>query len=69
MSQSRYVFLEDVTIKKVTDKAILIDWNEEDVWIPLSQIASDDRDGLNEGTGYSFGITTWIAEQKGIEVE
>lgn len=48
--------------KRETDNAVLIDVDDEDVWIPLSQVESMHFDG--RGDGYIV-ITNWIAQQKG----
>lgn len=69
MGAGRFVYLEDVTCKRLTDKAALVVWEGEEYWLPLSQI-EDEGAALRIGeSGYCLGITPWIAEQKGIEVE
>lgn len=65
MSQSGYVHLEDCTVKRVTDRAALIEFEDGEEWFPLSQIA--DGDELTEGGPVTVSITEWIAAQKGIE--
>ena len=66
MGQSNYVHLEDCTILKKTDKAVLIRYDGEQHWLPLSQVA--DADDLHEQTsGITVSITEWIAEQKNID--
>jgi hypothetical protein len=68
MSASNYVHLDDVTIKRETDKALLIVWEGEEFWIPLSQIA--DAGDYHQGDEHcNLSITEWIAKQKGIEVD
>lgn len=65
MSASNYVHLEDVTIVKATDKAFLIEYDDERHWIPLSQVANpDDYEQGDEDV--SISVTEWIADQKGI---
>lgn len=68
MSQSGYVHLEECDITAETDKAFLIAYDGEELWIPKSQIAnpSDYREGMS---GATISITAWIAREKGIEVE
>lgn len=69
MSQSRWVHLEDCTVRGETDKALLIAYNGEEYWVPRSQIA-DEGENLNKGDkGVTISITEWIAQQKGIEVD
>lgn len=59
--------LDDVRCKKMTPKALLCVIEDEEVWIPQSQIDDDSEvydDGENsEGT---LIISEWIAEQKGL---
>lgn len=64
MSASGYVHLEDCWVKRVTEKAALIAWEDEEEWIPLSQIA--DGEDLEEGGPMTVSITEWIAKEKGI---
>jgi hypothetical protein len=64
MSASGYVHLEDCTVKKLTEKAALIEYGDEQHWIPLSQIA--DADELQEGDERTVSITQWLADQKGL---
>lgn len=73
MTQSRYVYLENSNVLKKTDKAILvsfsIDDEEQEEWFPLSQV-EDNGDHLEDGDeDVTVGITHWIANQKGIEVD
>lgn len=59
----------DVTLKKMTDKAYLVelknlDNKTEQMWIPKSQVKSTDC--LAEGDEGTMEITEWIAKQKGL---
>lgn len=68
MSASRYVHLDVLLVKKATDKALLlvIDGVDDEVWIPLSQIA--DPDEYDEGdANVTISVTEWIAKQKNLE--
>lgn len=65
MSASRWVHLDCVTVKKVTDKAMLLEFDGEEHWIPQSQI-SDPEDYEEGDEGCSISISEWIAEQRGI---
>lgn len=49
--------------KRETDNAVLICVDDEEVWIPLSQVDSMHFDG--RGSGYIV-ISDWIAAQKGL---
>lgn len=68
MSASKYVYLEDCDVIKVTDKAALVVYDDEQIWLPLSQM-SDPEDLVQGETGVTIGITEWIANEKGIEVD
>lgn len=63
MSASNWVHLEDCTVRRVTDKAMLIDWDGGYWWIPLSQV-SEAGD-----TMVTISVTEWIANEKGIEAD
>lgn len=52
--------LRNADIKRETAKAILVEVNGEDVWIPLSQVTDRDDDA---GT---ITMTAWIAKEKGL---
>lgn len=58
------VTLENVTLGKETEKAILATVNGEDHWIPLSQISKIER-SPNKGED-KLVVSLWIAEQKGL---
>lgn len=59
------VSIEDVVCKHATDKAILVEIDGEDFWIPQSQITDDSEvwKGGDEGT---LVITEWIATQESL---
>lgn len=60
------VTLEDVTFMCETDAAILIEYGEEEYWLPFSQIKKITRNAEpNHNTGEII-ISDWIAEKKGI---
>lgn len=66
MSQSGYVYLEDCTIKSISDAAIEVVYEGEKIWFPKSQMQDFDR--LEKGDeNVTVCITTWIAAKKGIE--
>ena len=49
-----------------TDMAILInDGDPENVWVPKSQI-TDMPEELEEGKNYTFTMSEWIANEKGL---
>lgn len=61
------VEFENVTCSKETDKALLVEIEGEEYWIPKSHIADEsevkDEDEHNEGT---LVISAWIAREKGL---
>jgi len=59
------VRIDDVTCKRSTAKAILVEIDGDEYWIPQSQI-DDDSEVWQEGDEGVLVITEWIAEQKGI---
>jgi hypothetical protein len=66
MGQSNWVWLEGCRVKKITAAAILIEYDDEEHWIPISQIDQPDR--LEQGDeDITIGVTEWIAKQKGIQ--
>lgn len=53
-------------VKKETARAVLIEIDGAEHWIPFSQIAEGAED-LNEGEeGVSFSIPRWLAEERGL---
>jgi len=68
MGLSNYVHLDDCRIVRVTDKAVLIEYEHVQHWIPVSQLA--DQEGHTHEAGdenVTVSITEWIANEKGIE--
>jgi hypothetical protein len=63
MSRPREEFVSiNADVVCFTDKAILVDFQGEEVWLPLSQIETFDANSSpNRVT-----MTAWIAKQKGI---
>lgn len=67
MPQSNFVHLEGCDVLKMTGNAMLIRYEDEKLWLPLSQVS--DPDVLEEGDrDVTVSITEWIARQKGIEI-
>lgn len=63
--RSDIVEIEDVTVKKATDKALLVDTEMGEVWIPKSQLC-EDSDELTEGAPGTLMIPQWLADEKGL---
>lgn len=56
-----------VWVKKATEKALLVEVDGEEVWLPRSQIVEDESEALEEGDTGTLAITQWIAREKGLE--
>jgi hypothetical protein len=59
------VWIDGVTAKKETDKALLVEIDGDEHWIPKSQI-DDDSEVYQEGDEGELVVSLWIAEQKGL---
>ena len=59
------VRLEDVFVLAETTKALLVDIDGEEHWIPTSQI-DDDSEVYKKGQEGQLVISDWIAGEKGI---
>lgn len=61
------VRIDDVTCTKVTEKAMLVVIEEDEIWIPKSQVDDDSEvyDAGEHSTG-TLVISQWIAGQNGI---
>jgi hypothetical protein len=59
------VSFENVSVLVETPKALLVDIEGEEVWIPLSQI-DDDSEVYKANTCGRLVITEWIAKAKGL---
>ncbi len=63
MSASRWVHIDVDEIRRETEKAFLIVIEDEEYWLPKSQIA--DADNYNQGdTDCTMSITEFIAGEK-----
>ena len=61
--QREQVRINVESVGRETDKAILVVIDDEDVWIPLSQVHSIHRDGAQP----YLMVTPWILKAKGLE--
>jgi hypothetical protein len=59
------VRIEGVVCIKATSKAILVVIDDEQHWIPQSQVHAD-SEVYNHGDEGTLVITEWIAKQKGL---
>jgi hypothetical protein len=60
--------LEDMKVKRMTEKALLVEVRNEagkpvEHWLPRSQVKETDCLGVND-EGYAI-LTEWIAKEKG----
>lgn len=63
---SQLTWFEDVEVLHETEQAILCVVDEEEVWIPKSQI-HDDSEVHKAGTSGRLIIPEWLAAKKGLE--
>ena len=67
MNKSNFVWLEDYTVMMKSEKAVQVSYDGAAYWLLLSQLA--DQIDYKTGGTYTIGITEWLANEKGIEVE
>lgn len=61
------VVLDNVTAKKATAKALLVELEGgRTIWVPQSQI-TDDSEVYAEGDTGTLVVTAWFAEREGLE--
>ncbi len=65
---SRYVEIEVEEIVVETDDAVLVLFNDEEIWLPKSQI-EDCTVISKKAKNVVLGITRWIAKEKDIEID
>ena len=53
------------TVKAVTDEAVLLNEDDNDVWLPLSQIGTEKQDFM-VGDDILVFVPFWLAEEKGL---
>lgn len=57
--------VEDCYVKHETEKALLVQLPDlDEVWVPKSQIVSDETELFKVGDRGTLTVTLWIAEQK-----
>jgi hypothetical protein len=62
---SEKVQIQDVTVVRETEAALLVNIEEEEIWIPKSQI-DDDSEVYKIGTEGTLIIPLWLAEKLGV---
>lgn len=68
MSASNYVHVEVDEIVRETEKAFLVRIDDEEFWLPRSQVA-DDADYEEGDKDCTMSITEFIAKEKGLSYE
>lgn len=63
-----YFSIGEVEVVAVTAAAALLVIDDEEVWIPKSQMDPDDAEQLRRGEVCHVAITAWIAKQKNIDL-
>ena len=65
MGFSVWVHLEDCTVKRATEKALLVEYDGREFWLPRSQVSEGEK--YEEGdAGVTISVTEWVAKQKGL---
>lgn len=62
---SEKVQIQDVKALKETERALLVEVEGEEVWLPKSQI-DDDSEVYKEDTEGTLVIPLWLAEKHGL---
>lgn len=66
---SREPFCFDATYLHQTDAAVLVEYENEEFWIPRSQLlapSANDLMGYERGDEAEFQVSEWIAREKGL---
>lgn len=62
----KYVSIEEVECRKVTGTSMLVIVEDEEYWLPLSQIDEEASEIRKKGDIGRLCLTEWIAEIKGL---
>jgi hypothetical protein len=65
MGQSNWVHLDDCEIKRETEKAFLIEYEGEELWLPKSVLS--EADNYEVGDVVTLSVQEWWANDKGLE--
>lgn len=60
-----WVRVEYDDILRATEKAVLLLIDNEEVWMPNSQLDADYSERVGQGEGHMY-VTEWIAGEKGL---
>lgn len=69
MAKMEFVTVEVAEVKAVTAKAALIELksNNDEIWIPLSVLASDDAEEIYRGEkDIELRVHDWFADKEGL---
>lgn len=55
-----------VTFKHETDRAVLINDGDKDIWLPKSQIDIEGGEFPEEGEACELLVAEWLAKEKGL---
>jgi len=55
-----------VTMKRETERAVLINDGDRDHWLPKSQIEAEDGEFPEAGVSFTLRVAAWLAKDKGI---
>jgi len=58
-----WVKVEYDDILRATEKAVLVLIDDDEIWLPNSQLDADYSDSVGKGSGHMF-VTEWIAQEK-----
>ncbi len=64
MARNDMIEVEDLEFLHETDSAILVEYDGEEVWLPLSQIEWDGD--AEKGDSITVTMPEWLAEEKGL---
>lgn len=64
MPQMKEIFTVEGQVLRRTEKAILFEFNEEEVWLPVSQLVDAEELPMRGFT--EVIMTAWIAKEKGL---
>ena len=56
-------------IMRTTEKAVCVEYGDESLWLPRSQIEGGLDDSLDLGGPGSLTVSDWIAKQKNLTME
>jgi hypothetical protein len=62
----RFIQYHDAEVLKETEKALLVDIYDNEVWVPKSEVNWEETDVKVEGDKGTITISEWIATQKGL---